>query len=135
MIQPRGAERVSCAERTLTDRKSAARGAIRKILVTALPLLWISCGCGAARPAVLPTYGSSGATSVEEQMRFRDVCSWAGWPLTSISEDRIVYGRGKSNWVPGFERWAEPPAEVRKSFCGNCEHRAATVPSITGAAI
>lgn len=116
MIRSRGAVRVSCAERTLTERKSAARGAISKILVTALTMLiGFLAGCGAARPSkYYQLTVPPNATSVEKADAVPVTLLLGGVATSHLyREDRIVYGNGKEQLgTYEFERWAEPPAEM-----------------------
>ena len=116
MTQSRGAVRVSCAERELAERKSAARGAVGKIPVTALTLLiGFLAGCGAARPSKYYQLTVPGNAASVEKADAVPVTLLLGGLMTShlYREDRIVYGTGPEQLgTYEFERWAEPPAEL-----------------------
>jgi cholesterol transport system auxiliary component len=116
MMQPRGAERVSCAGRELAERKSAARDAIPKIPITALTLLiGFLAGCGAARPSkYYQLTVPSNAASVEKADAVPVTLLLGGLATSHLyREDRIIYGNGKEQLgTYEFERWAEPPTEM-----------------------
>lgn len=116
MIQARDVMKTSWAERTLAERKRAARVAARKFQVSALALLvGFLAGCGAARPSkYYQLTVPSNAASVEKADAV-PVTLLLGGLMTShlYREDRIVYGHGAEQLgTYEFERWAEPPAEL-----------------------
>ena len=116
MTQARDAVKASCAERTLTERKRAARAAARKFQVSALALLvGLLAGCGAGRPSKYYQLTVPANAASAEKADAVPVTLLLGGLMTShlYREDRIVYGNGPEQLgTYEFERWAEPPAEL-----------------------
>jgi len=116
MIQARDVMKTSCAERTLAERKRAARVAARKFQVSALALLvGFLAGCGAARPSKYYQLTVPGNAASVEKAEAVPVTLLLGGLATShlYREDRIVYGHGPEQLgTYEFERWAEPPSEM-----------------------